>query len=424
METEQDVLWVEAEVVTPEELRRELAADAPTGIEVFGAGTRVAWNAPQYPTPLLNDLKREWTLAFDAWLEHASSSAKTRTAYERAWEDFIAFCMHLSPSANPNQAQPTSDYWQITHRHVRAWIEDLQTRPLDPRRRAALRARGEERATGYSASTIQQYVAAVSSFFSFAMRNWPVMLPNGREVSLAEWCGITLNPVRVVPRKHTIGAQKREQPYLSIQQLRQFRAAIPVTTAPGVRDLALFTLYMMTGARNSEARTLQWKDFREVGGRMQWYWRGKGRGRKANKESWKDLPPECWDLICLYLKAVGRWGDLQADDYIFTAVTDNATNLPSVSAEAWDRYAQPLSAREVNRRIKLYAKRAGLDAQEIHVHTLRHSAAMLMDEVGASLIEIMNFLNHESLTTTQQYINHMKGERNVHAGKMAEALRL
>jgi site-specific recombinase XerD len=67
---------------------------------------------------------------------------------------------------------------------------------------------------------------------------------------------------------------------------------------------------------------------------------------------------------------------------------------------------------------------AGLDAEEVHVHTLRHSAAMLMDEAGADLDEIRRFLNHESLNTTQTYMHKMKGQRNVHAGKMAELLGL
>jgi site-specific recombinase XerD len=98
--------------------------------------------------------------------------------------------------------------------------------------------------------------------------------------------------------------------------------------------------------------------------------------------------------------------------------------LPTVDAEAWSPYSQPLSAREVNRRLKMHAARAGLESRDIHVHTLRHSAAMLMDEAGADLAEIMKFLNHESLATTQRYIHKMRGQRNVHAAKMAELLNL
>jgi integrase/recombinase XerD len=295
---------------------------------------------------------------------------------------------------------------------------------LDPRRRATLKRRGRDRACGYAASTINQYLAAISSFFSYAERNWPVMLPNGQEIALTTLCGIQLNPVKVIKRKTSGAVKRREQPYMSIEQLRRFLNAIPVDSPTGLRDRALFTFYVMTGARNTEARTLRWGDIEERGGRMQWYWRGKGRGRKANKQAWKDLPPECWDRIRQYLKAVGRWSSMDEEDYLFTAVSDSAANLPTVSEDAWSPFSQPLSSREVNRRVKLYAERAGLDPEEIHVHTLRHSAAMLMKEAGADVSDIMHFLNHENLNTTQLYLHRMEGQRNVHAGKMAELLRL
>jgi integrase/recombinase XerC len=157
---------------------------------------------------------------------------------------------------------------------------------------------------------------------------------------------------------------------------------------------------------------------------MFWHWKGKGRGRKDSKEAWKELPPECWEAIRRYLKAAGRWDAMEPESAVFTALSERAANLPTISNELWDPHAKPLSAREVNRLVKKYARRAGLDPNDVHVHTLRHSAAMLMDEAGADVEEIRKFLNHESLNTTQTYMHKMKGQRNVHAGKMAELLGL
>jgi integrase len=422
--SETDLEVITADLVPGDAGPASAGADAPGrgSLAVFGAcGQRnIGLQARVSATP---DLSREWALAFERWLEDSASSERTQQAYRRAWDDCLVFCAALPETGDDTQPQPVVETWQITHKHIRAWVKDMETRPLDPRRRAALRRYGMERAAGYAASTINQYLAAVSSFYAYAEHNWPVLLPNGMEVPLTLFSGMTMNPVRVIKRK-VAGAPRREQPFLSVDQLRRFLYAIPRDTLIGLRDRALFTLYIMTGARNTEVRTLTWGDFQERGGRMFWSWHGKGSPGSESEQGWKELSPEVWGLIGQYLKAVGRWGTMAEGDFVFTAISGTAVNLPTVSSETWNPYVQPLSAREVNRRVKMYAARAGLDGREVHVHTLRHSAAMLMDEAGADLEEIRRFLNHESLSTTQGYMHKMKGERNVHAGRMAELLRL
>ncbi len=404
---------VDGEVVAVEALESEAA------LALFAPAIRQEQRRMTAAGPLgILDLRRQWQECFDAWLRDTATSAKTLNAYTRAWTDLLVFC--ATPAG---EVAPVSEYWDITHRHIRAWMEDLATRDLDRRRVKALANQERPRAKGYAAGTISQYLAAVSSFYSYAEHNWPVMLADGREVALTLLSGMTLNPVRVIKRRTVGGAAKREQAYLSALQLRQFIGAIPSTTPGGLRDRALFLFYILTGARNSEVRGLQWGDFQERGGRMFWHWKGKGRGRKDSKDSWKDLPSECWEAVRVYLQAVGRWGKMTEESFIFTAVGRGAMNLPTVG-ELWDPFGQALTDREVNRLVKQYAVKAGLDPNDVHVHTLRHSAAMLMDEAGAGLEDIRRFLNHENLNTTQTYMHKMKGERNVFAGKMAELLRL
>lgn len=406
---EQVVEAIEVEVVEPD-----------AALALFGPAVRAERRQLQAAALDWLDLRREWQSCFQAWLEETALSPKTLDAYTRAWNDLLVFVGLPSKAAG---ITPVTEFWFITHKHIRAWADDLATRDLDQRRQKTLERRGTPRTRGYSQATIGQYLAAVSSFYTYAELNWPVMLPDGREVSLALLSGMTLNPVRVIKRR-VAGAPKREQAYLSPEQIRRFLSVIPCDSVQGLRDRALFTFYVMTGARNTEVRCLQWQDFQERGGRMFWHWRGKGRARRESKTVWKELPPECWNAIKLYLKAAGHLDQLTAEDYVFTALTERASNLPGVSALTWDPHAQPLSEREVNRLVKMYAHRAGLEADEVHVHTLRHSAAMLMDAAGADVEEIRNFLNHESLATTQGYMHKMQGQRNVHAAKMAELLQL
>jgi site-specific recombinase XerD len=101
---------------------------------------------------------------------------------------------------------------------------------------------------------------------------------------------------------------------------------------------------------------------------------------------------------------------MREDDYVFTPLTGRAGRLPNVQTP-FD-CNRPLSAKEVGRLMKRYARLAGLDADRIHVHLLRHSAAMLMDAVGARERDIQQFLHHSNLDTTSRYLHALRGERN------------
>jgi integrase len=64
----------------------------------------------------------------------------------------------------------------------------------------------------------------------------------------------------------------------------------------------------------------------------------------------------------------------------------------------------------VNRLLKRYARLAGLDERRIHVHVLRHSAAILEEELGTSLARISEFLGHADPKTTMRYLRHVRGD--------------
>jgi site-specific recombinase XerD len=179
-------------------------------------------------------------------------------------------------------------------------------------------------------------------------------------------------------------------------------------TVQGLRDYSLILTYLYTARRNSEVRLLQWKHLSQNGSRMMYSWSGKG------KEDQKyELPLPAWDAIQTYLKVAGRLGGMQDNDYIFLPDVDGEhfTRLPNMRGVVLDKN-RPISMRQVGSLLKKYARRAGLDAKKIHVHTLRHTGAHLRLESGDGIQEISDLLCHSSLAVTQIYIHRTDGKKD------------
>jgi integrase len=129
-----------------------------------------------------------------------------------------------------------------------------------------------------------------------------------------------------------------------------------------------------------------------------------------------------WAAIEAYLSKAGRLGKMADEEYLFVPLTDRAKRLPGVGQD-WTPEG-PLSAREVRRLVKRYAKKAGLDPSEVHVHTLRHTAAELYKANGDDIYAVSKLLNHSSVKVTQGYFDHMEGHNNVTWRKVAAGLQL
>lgn len=141
------------------------------------------------------------------------------------------------------------------------------------------------------------------------------------------------------------------------------------------RDLAIITLFLNCGIRLSELTGLKLEDIQEetihiVG--------------KGNKERNIRLNDACVETLESYL-----------------AVRPSDTEITSVFLS---KRRMPLSNRTVQSMVKKYVIKAGLNADKVSVHKLRHTAATLMHKYGqVDIRTLQKVLGHESISTTEVY---------------------
>jgi site-specific recombinase XerD len=154
-----------------------------------------------------------------------------------------------------------------------------------------------------------------------------------------------------------------------------------------LRDSAVLETLYSTGCRIDECVTLRWKDVDLVKGTAIVF--GKGA-----KERLVILGPNA-------KAAIAKMGEFIVSQ---SAAGTDANNHVFLS----DSF-KPLSARFVQRRIKIYLAMAGLPL-DITPHKLRHSFATHLLDAGADLRSVQEMLGHSNLSTTQIY-THVSVER-------------
>ena len=307
----------------------------------------------------------QWNEAFQLWFGQLRTES-TRSIYKRSWESL--------------EEHSGKSLWEIHKTDIVRWL-------------------GWMKEQGLAAQTMNQRLAAVGSFFAFAGSVYTVENEDGEEIPLA-----ASNPVRSIARpKRQLWANTY---FLSAEECQALLAAVDQTSIVGKRNYAMILGYLIMGRRNSELRKLKWEDLTRQDQRIWYTWGGKGKSGERF-----EMPAAVYEAIEAYLQAAGRLETIQPEDYIF---------ISTLRADA----AKPLSIREANRMLKVYARIAGLDPVRIHIHSLRHSAAMLRMQAGDDVGTISAFLAHNNITTTSIYLHKVRGRPDNSAGKVGRLLGL
>jgi site-specific recombinase XerD len=161
------------------------------------------------------------------------------------------------------------------------------------------------------------------------------------------------------------------------KHLRDEQIDLLLAIVDDVRDKAIFMLMLRSGLRVAEVANLKLDaiDFR----------RGKilVQGGKGNKDRVVYASKDAVNALGAYLKVRPK---------------SNSKHVFLVRKGVYR--GQPLSIRNIQKRLKHHARKAALNAS---CHQLRHSFATQMLNAGADLTTIQDLLGHTSVTTTQRY---------------------
>lgn len=312
-----------------------------------------------------NDVERSriWKDAIELWLNR-QGSLNTAASYRTALVGVLSY----------TRKRP----WELSRRDINAWIVSMQKKEL-------------------ANSTIALRVSAVRAFYRFVITDYILTgIEDGNEYRLrednpAEGC----RPPKVERYGRAV-CLDRDQAVALLQ-------AIKTDTLVGLRNKALFAGYMLLGLRNSELRLLKHEDIEVHRDGIYMRYRAKG-GRMLTKE----IFPPVYEAMMAFAEATGR-----SEGYVFHGFDNKGEPVN-----------RPITDQTVRNALKYYAQQAGLRTQDLRVHSLRHTAAILRKEAGDSDENIQKFLKHGNVATTKIYLQHLKPDPDKTWMTVAEMLEM
>ncbi|QEF97535.1 Tyrosine recombinase XerD [Stieleria maiorica] len=245
------------------------------------------------------------------------------------------------------------------------WLEATLGRVPDPDSLSPAELRSFQAAlqqADYARSSIARKLAALRSFYKFAMRE-----------GLA-----SSNPAKPLrnPRR-----QRKLPHVLTDDEVGRLLLAPPGDKVDGLRDRAILETMYSAGLRVSELVGLQDGDIDTHDQII----RVRGKGRKER------ICP----LGSFAIKAIQAYAKRRCR-------SDKTQSLGRKAPVFVNRFGNILTTRSVGRMLEKHLAVAGLDART-SPHTLRHSFATHLLDRGADIRSVQELLGHKSLATTQIY---------------------
>ena len=201
------------------------------------------------------------------------------------------------------------------------------------------------------------------------------------------------------------GVQKNATPSLTQKQAIALLEVIPSGTLQGIRDLAMMSVFFLTGCRVS-AITGAKVGHLETDGVEHFLHVTEKRGKKRRKILLDAARP-----VLAYIQRAGIGDDKEGP--LFRPLTPDATRL----------IRRHLDRKTPWRLVKNYCRAAGIDPDRlggrgIGIHSLRKTAINDAIRNGASMHEVREFAGHADIRTTEVYFVRKEEDAEVAARRI------
>jgi integrase/recombinase XerC/integrase/recombinase XerD len=166
-------------------------------------------------------------------------------------------------------------------------------------------------------------------------------------------------------------------------------SAVDTSSPLGRRDAAILGLMIRAGLSEIEIVRLNLGDLKYRGGQRVIYVQGKSKDRK---DEYVSVTPPMEETLVKYLDERGESGP---DEPLFRGIGNRAVK-------------ERISTRGLRARINHYFESSGIKKKGITPASLRHTAAMLAIEEGATVSEVQRLLRLRTSESALQYFEEAK----------------
>lgn len=278
-------------------------------------------------------------------------------------------------------SERTRDTYTRNVKHFAEWLRVNQI--TAPTRADVIRYR-EELAQEHKPATVHGYIVAVKLFFQW-------LAAAGIYPNIAE---------RVKNAK--VDPYHKKDP-LTSKQAGKVLDSLDLETLAGLRDYAIICVMLTTGLRTKSIELANVGDLGTAHGLPVLYYQGKGHQEKGDFVKLSE--PVC-AALSRYLKARG----------------DLLPSAPLFASTANRNAGERITTRSISRIVKNALHAAGLSSDRLTAHSLRHTAATLAIENGATLQEVQQLLGHKNISITMIYLHDLERAQNTSADRITAAI--
>ncbi|MGB3729289.1 MAG: tyrosine-type recombinase/integrase [Thermodesulfobacteriota bacterium] len=217
-----------------------------------------------------------------------------------------------------------------------------------------------------STSSISAYLTAVRRLYDYLENSGKVMT----------------NPAKKV--KGGARPQRHSTKSITRQDVAKLFESIDVSSPLGIRDRVILNLMVICGLSEIEIVRANAVDIKTKGNQKVIYVQGKNKDKKDN---YVILPDPVIKELDIYL---AQRGESDESEPLFWGVGNRAIR-------------GRISTRAIRARVSHYFKALGLKRKGITPYSLRHTAAMLAIESGATVAEVMQMLRVKTISTALVY---------------------